>query len=68
MTRMMPSDPIYEKVNTLQHIIMTAVNRAPFTEFEHMPEPERQVAIAALLEEQGDELQNVDRRQINFLN
>jgi hypothetical protein len=68
MTKLLASDHLYEKISTLQHIIMATVNRAPFSPFQHMPEVERQVAISDLLDEQGKELLNVENRSVNYLN
>lgn len=36
--KLLPSNPLYEKMNTLNLILCMAVNRQPRTEFEHMPE------------------------------
>ena len=36
--RILPSNPLYEKMDTLNRVLCIAVNREPRTEFEHMPE------------------------------
>lgn len=63
-----PSHPMYEKINTLQLILCMAVNRAPFSEFEHMPEAERLEFIKHIKSEQQVEFNSFNNQSGMFFN
>lgn len=64
----LPSHPMYEKVNTLQLILCMAVNRAPFSEFEHMPEKERLEFVDYIKSQQQVEFDSADNQGGLFSN
>lgn len=64
----LPSHPMYEKINMLQLILCMAVNRAPFSEFEHMPEEERLGFIDYIKSQQQIEFDSANNQSGLFLN
>lgn len=58
----LPSHPMYEKINTLQLILCMAVNRAPFSEFEYMPEDKRLEFIDYIKSQQQVEFDSVNNQ------
>ncbi len=66
--KLLPSHPLYEKINTLQLILCMAVNKAQFTEFEHMPENERLEFIEHIKTQQQVEFDSANNQQGMFFN
>lgn len=64
----LPSHPMYEKINTLQLILCMAVNRAPFSEFEFMAEEERLEVVDYIKSQQQAEFDSVNNQSGLFSN
>lgn len=63
LIKLLPSHPIYPKIEALQYELTHAVNKWPFSAYQFMSDDERNEAIEMLLDEIGTELQFANRNQ-----